>query len=107
MITVEEQLPTYIFVCCGERSSDDYPSCGIQGRELLFTLQEQLDREGLLEQFTPVPTGCLGLCCEGAGVVVHASEGIGWAGVTTAGVPAIIEKLKASIPPVGCDNDHA
>ena len=81
----------HIFVCTNQRPPGGKPSCGARGAPAVCTaLQHAIAAHPeLCDAVAVTPCGCLGPCFDGPNLVIY-PEGVWYAGVTVADVPALV-----------------
>lgn len=85
------RVRVHFLVCTNKRAEGHpLPSCGARGSADVFEAFTQgLARRGFPSGVKATATGCLTPCQEGPNVVVY-PEGVWYAGVTPADVPALL-----------------
>lgn len=91
----------HVFVCTQQRPPG-HPrgSCGaLDSFSLFAALTMELDQRGLFQKVQVTSTGCMGPCHKGPSVLVY-PEGVMYAGMEQADIPAFIEEHLVGGKPV-------
>ncbi len=90
-VTNPPRVRAHFFVCTNRRpDGHPLPSCGARGSLAVFeAFTRELARRGYPSGVKATATGCLTPCGSGPNVLVY-PEGVWYAGVTPADVPALL-----------------
>ncbi len=90
-MTQDPRITHHFFVCTNERPEDHpLPSCAPRGGKAVFAaFTQELARRGYPQGVKVTASSCLTPCNHGPNVVVY-PEGVWYAGLTAADVPALI-----------------